>query len=123
MALIVRFDGTRFQPWARSGSTALPARPVAALAGSAQGGVWVAYWGGWNVTRFDPKGKVERTVKLPVKQPTCPAFGGPNLDICYVTSARIGGADNGRSMCSMSHAASVAWASVSPLPIFREPLW
>lgn len=57
----------------------------------AEGGVWVAYWGGWCVTRFDPAGKVERVVKLPVKQPTCPAFGGPNLDICYVTSAAIGG--------------------------------
>lgn len=58
----------------------------------AEGGVWVAYWGGWCVTRFDPKGKKERVVKLPVAQPTCPAFGGPDLDICYVTSAAIGGA-------------------------------
>ena len=57
----------------------------------AEGGVWVAYWGGWCVTRFDSAGKVERVVKLPVKQPTCPAFGGPDLDICYVTSAAIGG--------------------------------
>src|SRR6188474_2963785 len=39
----VRFDGTRFQPWARSESSALPAHPVAALAGSSQGGVWVAF--------------------------------------------------------------------------------
>jgi sugar lactone lactonase YvrE len=53
--------------------------------------IWVAYWQGWNVTRFDPKGKIERVVKLPVEKPTCPAFGGPNLDICYVTSAWIGG--------------------------------
>lgn len=56
----------------------------------AEGFVWVAYWGGWCVRRFDPAGKLERVVKLPVAQVTCPAFGGPDLDICYVTSARVG---------------------------------
>ena len=55
----------------------------------AEGFVWVAYWNGWRVTRFDPSGAVERMVKLPVAKPTCPAFGGPDLDICYVTSAAI----------------------------------
>lgn len=56
----------------------------------AEGGVWVAYWDGWRVTRFDPKGQVERVVEMPVARPTCPAFGGAGLDICYVTSAAIG---------------------------------
>lgn len=58
----------------------------------AEGGVWVACWEGWQVIRFDPAGKAERKVKLPVAKPTCPAFGGADLDICYVTSAWIGGA-------------------------------
>lgn len=57
----------------------------------AEGGVWIACWEGWQVIRCDPAGKVERRVKLPVAKPTCPAFGGPNLDVCYVTSAWIGG--------------------------------
>jgi len=52
----VRFDGTRFQPWARSGTNALPAHPVAALAGSSQGGVWVAFAGGEGVARIDRDG-------------------------------------------------------------------
>lgn len=55
----------------------------------AEGGVWIAYWDGWKVARFDPAGKLEREVKLPVAKPTCPAFGGADLDICYVTSAAI----------------------------------
>ena len=31
-----------------------------------------------------------RTVRMPVQQPTCPMFGGKNLDIIYVTSASKG---------------------------------
>jgi signal transduction histidine kinase/ligand-binding sensor domain-containing protein len=52
----VRFDGTRFQPWARSGNSALPAHPVAALASSSQGGVWVAFAGSEGVARIDRDG-------------------------------------------------------------------
>jgi len=54
---LVRFDGTRFQRWAQSSSSssALPARLVAALAGSSQGGVWVAFNGG-GVARIDRGG-------------------------------------------------------------------
>jgi sugar lactone lactonase YvrE len=55
----------------------------------AEGLVWLAHWGGWRLTRLDPAGRVERVVRLPVQQPTCPAFGGPDLDVLYVTSASI----------------------------------
>jgi sugar lactone lactonase YvrE len=56
----------------------------------AEGFVWLAHWNGWCVTRHDPTGRTERTVRLPVQRPTCPAFGGPGLDVLYVTSASIG---------------------------------
>jgi sugar lactone lactonase YvrE len=56
----------------------------------AEGFVWVAHWDGWRVTRYDPAGRVERVVRLPVQRPTCPAFGGPALDVLYVTSATTG---------------------------------
>ncbi len=52
---LVRFDGTRFQPWAQRSSSALPAHQVPALAGSSQGGVWVAFSGG-GVARIDRGG-------------------------------------------------------------------
>ena len=55
---LVRFDGTRFQAWAQSSSGPLPVRPVSALAGSSQGGVWVAYNGGGGVARIDRGGIV-----------------------------------------------------------------
>ncbi len=56
----------------------------------AEGFVWLAHWNGWRVTRYAPDGCVDRVVPLPVQRPTCPAFGGPSLDVLYVTSASIG---------------------------------
>jgi L-arabinonolactonase len=62
-----------------------------------EGFVWIAHWGGWRVTRYAPDGRLARTIKLPVRQPTCPAFGGPGLDVMYVTSASIGLDDAARA--------------------------
>jgi len=56
----------------------------------AEGHYWLAQWGGWRIARYDPDGRRERTVEMPVAQPTCPAFGGPDLDVLYVTTARFG---------------------------------
>jgi sugar lactone lactonase YvrE len=53
----------------------------------AQGCVWSAQWGGWRLTRYDPDGKIERVVKLPVPNPTSCVFGGPDLKDLYVTTA------------------------------------
>jgi L-arabinonolactonase len=57
------------------------------LAVDAEGGVWSAQWGGWCITRYDPEGKIERVVKLPVPNPTSCCFGGPDLRDLYVTTA------------------------------------
>lgn len=59
------------------------------LAVDTQGFVWSAHWDGWCVTRYDPDGKVDRVINLPVPRPTSCAFGGPDLATLYVTSARI----------------------------------
>jgi L-arabinonolactonase len=39
--------------------------------------------------RFDPSGRLMRTIVLPTSIPTCCEFGGPNLDVLYVTSAKL----------------------------------
>ena len=36
------------------------------------------------------RGKIDRIVKVPVSQPTCPALGGKDLKTLYITSARDG---------------------------------
>lgn len=53
----------------------------------AEGHLWNAQWGGAKLVRYRPDGSVEREVSLPVSNPSCLAFGGPDLDILYVTSA------------------------------------
>lgn len=55
----------------------------------AEGFVWCAHWDGWCVTRYDPAGKVERVINLPVPRPTSCVFGGEDMQTLFVTSARI----------------------------------
>jgi sugar lactone lactonase YvrE/DNA-binding IclR family transcriptional regulator len=55
----------------------------------AEGYVWSAHWDGWCVTRYAPDGSVDRVITLPVPRPTSCTFGGPDLSLLYVTSARI----------------------------------
>jgi sugar lactone lactonase YvrE len=55
----------------------------------AEGGIWVAFWDGAAVRRFSPVGGVDETIELPAARPTRPAFGGPDLNRLYVTTARL----------------------------------
>ena len=52
-----------------------------------EGCLWVAMWGGGEVRRYDPSGGLPATLPVPVSQPTCPAFGGPDLADLHLTTA------------------------------------
>jgi sugar lactone lactonase YvrE len=56
----------------------------------ADGCLWSAHWGAGCVVRYTPEGKIDRTVRVPASQPTCVCFGGPDLDVLCITTARIG---------------------------------
>lgn len=56
----------------------------------AEGGLWVALWGGAAAWRFAPDGRVSDRVPLPCTQPTKLALGGADYRTAFVTSARIG---------------------------------
>jgi sugar lactone lactonase YvrE len=57
------------------------------LAVDAEGGIWLALFGGHRVIRLDADGRLDREIRLPVSHPTSVAFGGPDLTDLYVTSA------------------------------------
>jgi L-arabinonolactonase len=56
----------------------------------AAGRLWNAQWGGSQVVAYNPDGEVAGRLALPVSQPTCVAFGGPGLDLLFVTTASEG---------------------------------
>lgn len=56
----------------------------------ANGNVWIAFWGGSCVRQFDPNGLLLQQINLPALQITSMAFGGSNLDMLFVTSAKNG---------------------------------
>jgi sugar lactone lactonase YvrE len=53
----------------------------------AEGCVWVAIWGGYEVRRYSPSGELIGAIPLPVSLVSSVAFGGPDLDVLYITSA------------------------------------
>lgn len=55
-----------------------------------EGYLWSCRWGGSCVIRFDPKGKVDDIIELPVKNITSCTFGGKNLQTLFITTARWG---------------------------------
>jgi L-arabinonolactonase len=52
----------------------------------AEGYLWNALVYDGRLIRYAPDGSVDRTIEMPVKKVTSVMFGGPNLDILYVTS-------------------------------------
>ena len=57
----------------------------------AEGFYWSANVDGWQVVRYAPDGSIDTAIPVPVQKPSMPCFGGPDLDILYVTSISDGG--------------------------------
>lgn len=53
----------------------------------AEGFLWNAEFNAGRLVRYAPDGCIDRVVPTPVPRPTCCAFGGPRLDVLYVTTA------------------------------------
>jgi sugar lactone lactonase YvrE len=56
----------------------------------ADGHLWSAHWGAGRIVRYAPDGRISGEIEIPASQPTCVAFGGRDLDLLFVTSAREG---------------------------------
>jgi L-arabinonolactonase len=69
---------TRGMPWRVDGATF-----------DADGFYWCALIGDGAIGRFDPLGRLDRLIRLPVSHPTMCNFGGSNLDVLYVTTSVV----------------------------------
>jgi sugar lactone lactonase YvrE len=65
------------------------------LAVDTEGCVWVALWDGGAVLRFGPDGRLRHSLELPVPRVTSCAFGGPDLETLYITTAAGPGCSGG----------------------------
>ncbi len=54
----------------------------------AEGNIWNARFGGGKVVCYSPEGDVRLELAVPVSQPTCVAFGGPDLSWLFVSTAK-----------------------------------
>jgi sugar lactone lactonase YvrE len=57
----------------------------------AEGCLWVALVMAARIARYSPEGLLLQVIDVPAPYPSCPCFGGPELDTLYVTSIRDSG--------------------------------
>ncbi len=84
----------------------------------AEGCLWIAFWSGAKVVRFDPHGKRMSAIAVPVPHVTSCAFGGPNLDRLYITSASVGLTAAEKAQAPLSGAVFACTPGVKGLPAF-----
>jgi sugar lactone lactonase YvrE len=60
------------------------------MCADADGCLWVAIWGAGLVRRYSTDGRVLQEIVVPVSQPSSCAFGGPDLSLLFITTAREG---------------------------------
>ncbi|WP_308918044.1 SMP-30/gluconolactonase/LRE family protein [Jannaschia sp. LMIT008] len=76
--------------WRDFGAPAgLPGNPDGSACDS-EGCVWNARYGGGAVVCLSPEGEILRRIDLPVSQPSCCAFGGPDRRSLFITTSRQG---------------------------------
>jgi sugar lactone lactonase YvrE len=92
-----RVDRFAFEPASGAIANRSPAIVIREGAGSpdgmtvdADGYLWVALWDGWAVERYSPDGRLDRRVEVPAGQASSCAFGGPDLDLLFITTAQEG---------------------------------
>ena len=67
----------------------------------AEGYVWSAQWFGGCIVRYDPDGKEQQRIRVPVDQSSSLAFGGPHLSEMFITSAAL---DDALSIAPLGYA-------------------
>jgi sugar lactone lactonase YvrE len=85
-----------------------------------QGNLWIAMWGGGQVTRWDPdSGQLLERIPVPAKNVSSCAFGGQNRNELYITSARIGLDEAMLSRYPLSGGVFRVETKVEGMPVFE----
>ena len=88
-----------------------------------EGMLWIAHWGGHCVRRWNPEtGEVLQKVEVAAPHVTSCCFGGKDLDILYITTARSGLSDDQQEAYPESGGLFVFEPNIKGTPItyFRE---
>lgn len=75
------------EPWLDLRAAAL--NPDGAVM-DAEGRLWLAEWGASRVAVYDPEARYLGAVCVPAPHASCPAFGGSDLSVLHITTARQG---------------------------------
>ena len=86
-----------------------------------EGGYWTTMIGAGRVCRYLPDGTLDRELQAPTSHPTMVAFGGPKLDLLYLTTAS--GHLNEEGLAAQPQAGAILRCNVGmrgiPEPRFR----
>jgi sugar lactone lactonase YvrE len=83
----------------------------------AEGALWVAMFEGQRLLRFAPDGRLIQELPLPVRCPTMPCFGGPDLRTLYITTARFNRPDEELAVQPLAGAVLRLTVDVPGLPV------
>jgi D-xylono/L-arabinono-1,4-lactonase len=83
----------------------------------AEGCLWSARWDGGCVVRLTPDGRELERLSLPARKVSSVAFGGPDYDELYITTA---GGDERATEGPGAGALFRAWPGVRGAPVFRS---
>lgn len=84
------------------------------------GCLWNARWDGACILRITPDGRIDRRIDMPVPRPTSCMFGGPNMDVLFVTSATNGLSANDLADAPLSGSVFAITGAGQGLPV---PVW
>ena len=85
-----------------------------------EGNLWIAMWGGAQVTRWNPNsGQLLEQISFPALQTSSCAFGGKNMNELYVTSARKGLSEADLAKYPLSGGVFKVETKVEGMPMFE----
>ena len=84
-----------------------------------EGCLWLAEFGAGRVARYEPDGRLDKIVRLPVSRVTSVAFGGIGLTTLYITSARYGLSEAELQLEPLAGSVFAVAAGVAGVPQYR----